>query len=84
MIDGTFIPKDTLLAAAAYPTHFDDSIYENASVFDPFRFSRLREAPGESTRHQFVTTTDDSIGFGHGRHAWCVSDAPPRVRMCEN
>ncbi len=68
--DGTFIPKDTLIAAASYPMHYDDSIYENASTFDPFRFSSMREEDGEGTKHQFVNTSIEYIPFGHGKHAW--------------
>ncbi|RDX42956.1 cytochrome P450 [Lentinus brumalis] len=67
--DGTFIPKDTLIAAASYPMHYDESIYENASTFDPFRFSRMREEDGEGTKHQFVNTSVEYIPFGHGKHA---------------
>ncbi|RPD64699.1 cytochrome P450 [Lentinus tigrinus ALCF2SS1-7] len=67
--DGTFIPKDTLIVAASYPTHYDDAIYENAETFDPFRFSRMREGDGEGTKHQFVNTSIEYIPFGHGKHA---------------
>ena len=72
MIDGTFIPKDTLIAAAAYPTHYDDTIYENASEFDPFRFSRMR-TEGEGTKHHLAHTSIEYIAFGHGKHAWYES-----------
>ncbi len=68
--DGTFIPKNTLVVAASYPTHNDDSIYENAATFDPFRFSRMREEDGEGTKHQYVNTSVEYIPFGHGKHAW--------------
>ena len=71
--DGTFIPKGTLLAAAADPTHHDESIYANADVYDPFRFANMRESDGEGLKHQFVNTSVDYVSFGHGKHAWCVS-----------
>ncbi|KAI0713162.1 cytochrome P450 [Cerioporus squamosus] len=61
--DGRFIPKDTLIVAATYPTHYDDSIYENAATFDPFRFSRMREEDGEGTKHQFVNTSNRCFGL---------------------
>ncbi|KAI0713154.1 cytochrome P450 [Cerioporus squamosus] len=67
--DGTFIPKDTLIVAASYPQHYDDSIYDNAATFDPFRFSRMRGEDGEGTKHQFVNTSVEYIPFGHGKHA---------------
>ncbi|KAI0741599.1 cytochrome P450 [Daedaleopsis nitida] len=67
--DGTFLPKDTLVVAASYPTHQDEHNYPSPAVFDGFRFSRMREAEGEITKHQFVNTSVDYIPFGHGKHA---------------
>lgn len=34
--------------------------------FYPWRFSDMRSYPGEENKHQFVTTTIDSLYFGHG------------------
>ena len=68
--DGTFLPKGTVVAAAAQPTHLDDAIYADAGAFDPFRFARMRESAGEGTKHQFVNTSLEYIAFGHGKHAW--------------
>ncbi len=68
--DGTFLPKRTLVAVPAYSTHRDDAVYADAAVFDPFRFSRMREREGEGTKHQFVNTSVEYISFGHGKHAW--------------
>jgi cytochrome P450 len=70
--DGTFIPKGTLISAAAGPIHGDNEIYPNAAVFDPFRFSKMRDEEGEGVKHHLVTTQPDYVPFGHGRHAWCV------------
>ncbi|KAI0828878.1 cytochrome P450 [Trametes gibbosa] len=67
--DGTVIPRGANVVAAADATHHDDSVYADADVFDPFRFSRLREQDGEATKHQFVNTSVDYISFGHGKHA---------------
>ncbi|OCH84018.1 cytochrome P450 [Obba rivulosa] len=67
--DGTHIPAGTIVVAAAAETHKDDEYYPNASGFDPFRFSKLREVSGEGTKHQFVSTSVDYISFGHGKHA---------------
>ena len=71
--DGTFVPAGTLLSAATWATHHDESVYPDAEVFDPFRFARMRDAAGEGTKHQFVNTSLEYIPFGHGKHAWCVS-----------
>lgn len=70
--DGTFIPKGTMISAPSNCLHLDDNIYENAATFDPFRFARMREAAGEGTKHQFVSTSLDYLPFGHGRNAWYV------------
>jgi cytochrome P450 len=52
-----------------YAMYLDDDIYPNASTFDAFRFSKLREQPGNENRHQFVTTSPTHINFGHGKDA---------------
>ncbi|KAH9837367.1 cytochrome P450 [Rhodofomes roseus] len=67
--DGTYIPKGTILAAATTSTHHDERNYENPDVFDPLRYSRLRERENESTKHHYVSTSAKDIGFGHGKHA---------------
>lgn len=69
--DGTFLPRGTTLHAIAYGVHHDDAKYENPDVFDPFRFSRVREASEEElVKNQFVNTSPDYLSFGHGIQAW--------------
>ena len=72
LLDGTFLPKGTVIVVATDPTHYDESNYADASTFDPLRFARMREADGEGTKHQFVNTSLEYMVFGHGKHAWCV------------
>ncbi|KAI0329481.1 cytochrome P450 [Cubamyces sp. BRFM 1775] len=67
--DGTFIPRGTLMVTAAHPLHHDGSVYADADVFDPWRFSRQREREGEAMKHQYVNTSIDYVSFGHGKHA---------------
>ncbi|KAJ6025258.1 hypothetical protein N7444_012937 [Penicillium canescens] len=67
--DGTTVPKGSYVLAPMYAMYLDDNIYPNASTFDAFRFSRLREQPGHENRHQFVTTSPTHINFGHGKEA---------------
>ncbi|KAF7307834.1 Cytochrome P450 [Mycena kentingensis (nom. inval.)] len=43
--------------------------YPNAHEFDGFRFSRMRELDGDSTKHHFVTVGSEFMFFGIGRHA---------------
>ena len=73
--DGTFLPKGTLVVAAKCAMHDDDNNYEHADRFDPFRFARMREVPGETLKHQFVSTSPEYIPFGHGKLAWYVLEA---------
>ncbi|KAI9641427.1 hypothetical protein NHQ30_010234 [Ciborinia camelliae] len=39
------------------------------SIFSPFRYSSLRTTPGNESKYQFVTTSKESMNFGHGNHA---------------
>jgi hypothetical protein len=56
--------------------------YPNATEFDPFRFSRMREQAGEGIKHQMVTPSTDFLLFGLGRHAWYVSLLMTFVFVC--
>ncbi|THG97981.1 hypothetical protein EW026_g4131 [Hermanssonia centrifuga] len=67
--DGTRIPAGTVLVTAANATHLDEENFHNPDIFDPFRFSDMRDEDGESTKHQFVSTSVDYVAFGHGKHA---------------
>ena len=45
-------------------------IYKNPTIFNPWRFTDMREENGESTKHHFVSTLPNYMAFGHGKHAW--------------
>jgi len=68
--DGTFIPKGTLVVVPSRCLHLDNEHYDNAHVFDPFRFSNVRDEEGDGTKYQFVSTSMEYLSFGHGKHAW--------------
>ena len=55
--DGTLIPKGTRINAGLVALHYDDVLYENTEVFDPFRFANIGEKDEEGEKHQFVTTS---------------------------
>ncbi|KAL4076426.1 cytochrome P450 [Scleroderma citrinum] len=67
--DGTFIPKGTHVLVPTRAIHRDCSCYDDADVFDPFRFSNLRGVNGENSRLQMTSLTQDYLSFGIGRHA---------------
>ncbi|KAB2573778.1 putative cytochrome p450 protein [Lasiodiplodia theobromae] len=66
--DGTILPKGCIIGIPTYHMR-DDENYENPDKFDGSRFLRMRQEPGMETRGQFVTTSADHIGFGHGQRA---------------
>ena len=70
--DGTFIPKGTMIGVATRCLHHDEKFYENANVFEPFRFAEMYEEDSEGVKYQFVSTAIEYLAFGHGKHAWYV------------
>jgi cytochrome P450 len=68
--DGTYLPKGTWISAPASAIHDSDLYYEDPLKFDGFRFSKMREQPGNEAKFQLVNTTNSFLPFGHGKHAW--------------
>lgn len=68
--DGTVIPAGSNVGAGSYLRHFDDAIYEDASVFNPWRFQCKRsDSENESgTKGLIVNSGPDFLPFGHGKH----------------
>ncbi|KAJ5809501.1 uncharacterized protein N7503_001719 [Penicillium pulvis] len=66
--DGTIIPKGAMIAVSAHINQ-DETIYPSPEKYDGYRFLKKRQEPGHEHKHQFVTTTRESYGFGHGIHA---------------
>ncbi|KAI9371732.1 cytochrome P450 [Aspergillus egyptiacus] len=69
---GVKLPKGTVLSFLSQPAHVDEATYEEPLKYDPFRFSRVREATHETTKGStlsFVSTGPDYLAFSHGRHA---------------
>lgn len=71
--DGTVIPKGTVLVAAYGSMHHDEKYYPNPDIFDPFRFSRVREQDGDTVKHQYTTASATFLPWGYGPHAWYVT-----------
>jgi cytochrome P450 len=68
--DGTFLPPNTFVSAAAGVTHMDEANYPNAHEFDGFRFYNLRKESNEENKFQLVSLDLGFMGFGNGRGAW--------------
>lgn len=66
--DGTVIRKGTK-CAVANTTRLDGGLYEQPERFDGYRFVNMRNDAGKEHSAQFVTTSTESLGFGHGVHA---------------
>lgn len=68
--NGTVLPQGTVVALAPRATHYNADIYDQPDVFDPFRFSKLRQtAGGIDSKHAFTALSNDYLLFGVGRHA---------------
>lgn len=69
---GIELPKGSLISFLSQPAHVDEATYEEPLKYDPFRFSRVREAATDSTKANmlsFVSTGPGYLPFGHGKHA---------------
>lgn len=84
---GWALPQWSFVAVNLYGLHHDGNLYENPMSYDPLRFSRQREAFEQRSEAEkkadekegnrvrglgMVTTSDEYLAFGHGRHAWYV------------
>ena len=67
--NGTTVPAGSFVLVPMLAMYQDDSLFPSASTFDAFRFSKLRDQPGQENRHQFTSTSPQHINFGHGKHA---------------
>jgi cytochrome P450 len=67
---GTIIPKGTHVVVASLPMHLDEEFFPEASQFQPFRFSELRENRGEDQKCLLASTSSSYVSFGFGAHAW--------------
>ncbi|EKG16931.1 Cytochrome P450 [Macrophomina phaseolina MS6] len=67
--DGTCIPKGAMLGLPTYPMHTpNDHLYHNADKYDGRRFLGL--CADNDSKWQFVMTSPEHYGFGHGKQCW--------------
>ncbi|KAL1632772.1 hypothetical protein SLS58_011319 [Diplodia intermedia] len=67
--DGTHLAAGTHVAIPTWHMKDPDFYGPDAATFDGRRFLDRREQPGSEHRWQFVTTSPEHLGFGHGQHA---------------
>ena len=68
--NGVTVHPGETLASPVGAIHFDNSVYDDATTFNAFRFSKMRELEGESAKVHSVNTGTEFLTFGHGEHAW--------------
>lgn len=68
--DGVQIPKGSHLMVGL-DRMYDRNAFPDGdpTSFDPERFLRLRQQPGQENKWNFVTTSPDHLVFGHGKHS---------------
>jgi len=66
--DGTTIPKGATLGLPTLASN-DPAFYPDPLTFDGYRFLKLSKEPGGATKNTFVSTSNEHIIFGHGKHA---------------
>ena len=68
---GLELPRGTQFSFLSQQAHVDGAAYEDPLKYDPFRFSRIREADdaAQGGSLSFVSTGPHYLGFGHGKHA---------------
>ncbi|OCK73252.1 cytochrome P450 [Lepidopterella palustris CBS 459.81] len=66
--DGTKVPKGATLGLPVTKMK-DGTVFENPEEFDGYRFYKMRQQPGNEQKWQFVSTSNEHVSFGHGKHA---------------
>ncbi|KAK4224106.1 cytochrome P450, partial [Podospora fimiseda] len=66
---GLLLRKGSLICVDAYHIVNSPELWENPETFDPMRFLKLRQKPGQENMHQFTSLGADSPGWGDGLQA---------------
>ncbi|KAJ5817497.1 cytochrome P450 [Penicillium robsamsonii] len=66
--DGTVIRKGNIVGVTIHHM-WDPELYPNPEKYDPYRFLRMRDTPGQEHMAHAVATSTEHMGFGHGNAA---------------
>ena len=67
--DGTVLSKGSHISMPVSAIQNDPEVTPRPEVFDGLRYYKLRRKEGESHLHQFSTTQENVLDFGHGANA---------------
>ncbi|KAF4122832.1 Cytochrome P450 [Geosmithia morbida] len=72
--DGIHLANGTMVSILAHQVQTDEEKFEKPLKFDPYRFSRIREAASEAGKGglnnlSMVSTSSEYLPFSHGKHA---------------
>lgn len=67
--DGTVIPRNAHVSMAVNAIQNDPEVTLEPETFDGLRYYKLRQHEGESHLHQFSTTEEKVLNFGHGANS---------------
>ena len=67
--DGTVLPKGAHVSMAVNAIQNDPEVTLNPETFDGLRYYKLRQQDGQNHLHQFSTTEEKVLNFGHGANS---------------
>ncbi|KAJ5113809.1 cytochrome P450 [Penicillium angulare] len=67
--DGMVLPKGAHTAMALSAIQNDPEVTPEPEIFDGLRYYKLRQREGEANLHQFSSTQNRILNFGHGANA---------------
>ena len=67
--DGTILPKGAHVSMAVNAIQNDPEVTPEPDMFDGLRYYKMRQQEGEGHLHQFSTTQEKVLNFGHGANS---------------
>ena len=67
--DGAVLPKGAHISMAVNAIQNDPEVTLDPEIFDGFRYYKLRQEDGQGHLHQFSTTQEKVLNFGHGANS---------------